>query len=91
MWGICEYLSTITFHFCLDVNLCHGSESAATLEAESGYTMETPDVSRFRQCILDGDWDSAEDTLMRLGLSEEEGLWVSGLTSLSSSVPIMVL
>lgn len=54
-----------------------GSESAATLEAESGYTMETSDVSRFRQCILEGDWDSAEETLMRLGLSEEEGLWVS--------------
>ncbi|EKM55055.1 uncharacterized protein PHACADRAFT_94848 [Phanerochaete carnosa HHB-10118-sp] len=50
-------------------------ESAATLEAESGYTMETSDVSRFRQCILEGDWDSAEDTLLRLGLSEEEGLW----------------
>jgi hypothetical protein len=38
--------------------------------------METSDVSRFRQCILDGDWDSAEDILMRLGLSEEERLWV---------------
>lgn len=41
--------------------------------------METPDVSKFRQCILDGDWGSAEDTLVRLGLSDEEGLWVRAL------------
>ena len=52
-------------------------ESAATLEAESGYTMETPDVSRFRECILNGDWAAAEEVLSRLGFSEEEGLWVS--------------
>lgn len=53
------------------------SESAATLEAESGYTMETPDVSMFRQCILYGDWTTAEELLGRLGFSDEEGLWVS--------------
>ena len=69
--------------------MAYGSESAATLEAESGYTMETTDVSNFRQCILDGEWDSAEDTLLRLGLSEEEGLWVSGLTRTSFSVAVM--
>ncbi|KAI0341652.1 WD40 repeat-like protein [Trametopsis cervina] len=50
-------------------------ESAATLEAESGYTMETPDVSMFRQCILNGDWANAEGVLSRLGFSENEGLW----------------
>lgn len=53
------------------------SESAATLEAESGYTMESSEVSEFRQCILDGAWDSAEAALMQLGVADEDGLWVS--------------
>ena len=55
------------------------SESAATLEAESGYTMEIPDVSRFRQCILNGDWTSAEEVLGRLGFADDDGLWVRAL------------
>ncbi|RPD66631.1 WD40 repeat-like protein [Lentinus tigrinus ALCF2SS1-7] len=50
-------------------------ESAATLEAESGYIMETPEVAEFRRCILDASWDSAEAALMRLGVTEGEGLW----------------
>ncbi|TDL25023.1 WD40 repeat-like protein [Rickenella mellea] len=49
-------------------------ESAATLEAESGYTMESPEVAEFRECILDGSWDSAEVTLSRLGVSDDESL-----------------
>lgn len=53
------------------------SESAATLEAESGYTMESSEVSEFRQCILNGAWDSAEAALMRLGVADDDGLWVS--------------
>ncbi|KAL6301773.1 WD40 repeat-like protein [Sparassis latifolia] len=50
-------------------------ESAATLEAESGYTMESPEVSEFRKCILDASWDSAEAALMRLGVADDERLW----------------
>ncbi|KAI0332631.1 WD40 repeat-like protein [Cubamyces sp. BRFM 1775] len=50
-------------------------ESAATLEAESGYIMETPEVAEFRRCILDASWDSAEAALARLGVTEGEGLW----------------
>ncbi|KAI8982846.1 WD40 repeat-like protein [Trametes punicea] len=50
-------------------------ESAATLEAESGYIMETPEVAEFRRCILDASWDSAEAALVRLGVTEGEGLW----------------
>ncbi|TFY66673.1 hypothetical protein EVG20_g4410 [Dentipellis fragilis] len=50
-------------------------ESAATLEAESGYVMESPEVSEFRQCIIDGDWGEAEAALTRLGVSEDDGLW----------------
>ncbi|OJT04343.1 WD repeat-containing protein 26 [Trametes pubescens] len=50
-------------------------ESAATLEAESGYIMETPEVAEFRRCILDASWTSAETALMRLGVTQGEGLW----------------
>lgn len=51
-------------------------ESAATLEAESGYSMEAPEVSDFRQYILDASWTNAETALMRLGVTDDEGLWV---------------
>lgn len=51
-------------------------ESAATLEAESGYIMEAPEVSEFRHHILDGFWTKAEAALQRLGVTDEEGLWV---------------
>lgn len=60
------------------------SESAAILEAESGYTMESSEVSEFRQCILDGAWDSAEAALMRLGVADDDGLWVSVLFMVSA-------
>ncbi|KAG6880248.1 hypothetical protein C0992_001816 [Termitomyces sp. T32_za158] len=50
-------------------------ESAATLEAESGYVMEEAEVTDFRQCILDGLWSKAEAALIRLGVSEGDGLW----------------
>lgn len=39
--------------------------------------METPEVAEFRRCILDASWTSAETALMRLGVTEGEGLWVS--------------
>jgi WD repeat-containing protein 26 len=51
-------------------------ESAATLEAESGYTMETPEVSKFRQYILEASWSDAEDALTSLGVTDSDGLWV---------------
>ncbi|KAH9833011.1 WD40 repeat-like protein [Rhodofomes roseus] len=50
-------------------------ESAATLEAESGYTMESPEVAEFRRCILDADWARANAALMRLGVADDERLW----------------
>ncbi|KAG6856377.1 hypothetical protein H0H87_005142 [Tephrocybe sp. NHM501043] len=50
-------------------------ESAATLEAESGYVMEEPEVADFRQCIMDGSWTKAEAALMRLGVTNDDGLW----------------
>ncbi|KZT09725.1 WD40 repeat-like protein [Laetiporus sulphureus 93-53] len=50
-------------------------ESAATLEAESGYIMESPEVAEFRRCILGADWNSAEAALSNLGVEDEERLW----------------
>ncbi|EMD38068.1 hypothetical protein CERSUDRAFT_152691 [Gelatoporia subvermispora B] len=50
-------------------------ESAATLEAESGYVMEAPEVAEFRRCILDGSWERAQATLLRLGVEDDERLW----------------
>ncbi|KAJ7582958.1 WD40 repeat-like protein [Mycena floridula] len=48
------------------------SQSAATLEAESGYTMEAHEVSEFRQYVLDGFWTKAEAALLRLGVDDED-------------------
>jgi WD repeat-containing protein 26 len=55
---------------------CLFSESAATLEEESGYVMETSPVAEFRRCILEGAWSEAEHALERLGVAEDDGLWV---------------
>ncbi|KAF5330927.1 hypothetical protein D9619_005384 [Psilocybe cf. subviscida] len=50
------------------------SESAATLEAESGYTMEAPEVSQFRDYVLNGLWTKAEAALKKLGVREPDQL-----------------
>ncbi|KAJ3989155.1 WD40 repeat-like protein [Lentinula detonsa] len=50
-------------------------ESAATLEAESGFSMEEPQVRRFREYILSGMWSKAEDSLSRLGIVNEDNSW----------------
>ncbi|KAJ7087763.1 WD40 repeat-like protein [Mycena epipterygia] len=50
-------------------------ESAATLEAESGYAMETPEVADFRRFILEARWSKAENALQHLGVRDREGLW----------------
>ncbi|KAF9265565.1 WD40 repeat-like protein [Marasmius fiardii PR-910] len=49
-------------------------ESAATLEAESGYVMEEPQVRDFRDYVLQGNWGKAEATLMRMGMVDEQEL-----------------
>ena len=73
------------YPFCLSLKFLI-SESAATLEAESGYAMESSEVSQFRQLILDGLWSKADAALMRLGV-EDEGLRVGSpnFSSLASS------
>jgi hypothetical protein len=37
--------------------------------------METPEVSDFRQYILEARWSKAENALQRLGVQDREGLW----------------
>lgn len=39
--------------------------------------MESSEVSDFRQYILDASWNDAEASLVRLGVANEEGLWVN--------------
>jgi hypothetical protein len=62
-------------------------ESAATLEAESGYSMETSQVSDFRHFILQGSWNEAEAALTRLGVTHEDGLWVIIKTNFHRFLP----
>lgn len=49
-------------------------ESAAALEAESGYAVEAPEVASFRRAVLDGAWDEAEAALGHLGLANTDDL-----------------
>ncbi|KZT57026.1 WD40 repeat-like protein [Calocera cornea HHB12733] len=49
-------------------------EAAATLEAESGYTLESSSVADFRDCILTGQWGRVEASLTSLGVVMEEDL-----------------
>lgn len=53
--------------------------------------MESPEVSQFRQLILDGLWPKAEAALMRLGVDEEEGLWVGSLPYFPSLASFLIL
>jgi hypothetical protein len=47
------------------------SESANVLEAESGYKLESAVVSAFREAIMQGRWDQAEEAMERLGAPDE--------------------
>ncbi|KIO27657.1 hypothetical protein M407DRAFT_23088 [Tulasnella calospora MUT 4182] len=44
------------------------SETASTLEAESGYSLEAPLVAEFRQAVLSGEWTKVSDMLPSLGV-----------------------
>jgi len=43
-----------------------------TLEAESGYRLESSVVSAFREAIMHGRWDQAEQAMERLGAPDED-------------------
>ncbi len=45
--------------------------AAASLSQESGYDLESPAVAAFRNAVLQGEWDEAEELLF--GVSTEEG------------------
>lgn len=47
------------------------SEAAATLEHESGYRLESDDVSQLRHSVTHGLWDDAPAFLRRLGVAGE--------------------
>ncbi|KAG8889730.1 hypothetical protein FRB98_003022 [Tulasnella sp. 332] len=44
------------------------AESASALEAESGYSLETPQVTEFRRAVLDGEWQKVVDSLSAMGI-----------------------
>ncbi|KAI5121012.1 hypothetical protein M0805_005958 [Coniferiporia weirii] len=52
----------------------YARESAETLEAESGYKMESSEATFFRQCILDGRWTDADSCLSGLGVTNGDNL-----------------
>lgn len=39
--------------------------------------MEAPEVASFRRYIMEASWNAAEEALMRLGVTDAAGLWVS--------------
>lgn len=45
------------------------SESAAALELESGYRLESDDVAHLRHSVKTGVWDDAAALLRRLGVT----------------------
>jgi len=66
------------------------SQSAATLEAESGYTMESPQVSQFRRYILTGRWAKAETLLPSLFPDNQDHLCVASSSFPSHSPPLTI-
>jgi hypothetical protein len=44
--------------------------AAQELETESGYQLESPSVTRFRESVLKGNWDELEQLTEKLDLDE---------------------
>jgi len=51
-------------------------ETAATLEAESGFSYETSHVRAFRRLVLSGDWNAVEKSLETLDVRDGDNLRV---------------
>ncbi|KAF9318920.1 hypothetical protein BG003_010336 [Podila horticola] len=49
-------------------------QAAQTLETESGYQLESPAVSRFRECVLSGNWTEVEQLITQLNLDVNHGV-----------------
>lgn len=52
------------------------SESARTLEKESGVALHVPEVNQFRQHVLMGDWEKVIHALPLVGLTEKHKVQV---------------
>ncbi|KAG9043771.1 hypothetical protein FS837_009137 [Tulasnella sp. UAMH 9824] len=48
------------------------NETASTLEAESGYSLEAPLVAEFRQAVLSGEWTKVSEMLPSLGVGARD-------------------
>ncbi len=48
-----------------------GSKSAEMVEQESGLSLESSHVKKFRQALLSGDYDRVESLLSSLGIKED--------------------
>jgi len=53
------------------------SKSASALEGESGYSLESPTASRFREAVMQGSWPVVELSLAGMGLTSENDLQVT--------------
>ena len=58
------------------VDLGYG-KTAAELEGESDYTLESPYVANFRHAVLKGDWGSSERLLDEMDISQDADINVS--------------
>lgn len=47
---------------------CACRKAAQELETESGYQLESPAVTRFRECVLKGNWEELEQLAGKLDL-----------------------
>lgn len=52
------------------------SDSAAALEKESGFELESTHVSAFRHAVLNGVWEDAETELAHLNIADPDDLRV---------------
>ena len=66
-WGVWQAEETQLL--CFRVTYRHAAD---TLEAESGFQLESNLVSSFRHSILEGRWDEAEEALEDLGVRDED-------------------
>jgi len=59
-------------------------DTASTLQAESGFTVEDPAVASFRQSILEGRWSDVEAIVSSLPLERPESALVCSLLCIPS-------
>lgn len=65
--------------------MCLCSRTADSLMAESGCRLDHPAAAKFRQHVMDGDWNKADHDLQELKalLGEANNLVVSSISGIS--------